>query len=227
MPVFWEGEIVAFAACMAHWQDVGGTLDGMTTDIYSEGLQVPVVKAFRKGEVNEELMDIIRMNVRIPERAMGDLRAQIAAVKTGEKRFLELLRKYGRDGVLDGIEAILDHSEAAARDAVRSIPDGVYEAESFMDDDGIDHGQRIPIRVKVTVDGDRMTIDLTDVADQVKGFYNSGEAAGIALRAGRVQVPQRAAGTADQRRQLPPAENHPADGQGGERTCVPRRCAGG
>jgi N-methylhydantoinase B len=180
VPVFWEGEIVAFAACMAHWQDVGGTLDGITTDIYSEGLQVPVVKAFRKGEVNEELMDIIRMNVRIPERAMGDLRAQIAAVKTGEKRFLELLRKYGRDGVLDGIEAIFDQSEAAARDAVRSIPDGVYEAESFMDDDGIDHGQRIPIRVKVTVDGDRMIIDLTGVADQVKGFYNSGEAAGIA-----------------------------------------------
>jgi N-methylhydantoinase B len=180
VPVFWKGEIVAFAACMAHWQDIGGTLDGVTTDIYSEGLQVPVVKAFRRGEVNEELMDIIRMNVRIPERAMGDLRAQIAAVKTGEKRFLELLHKYGADAVLTGIEAIFDQSEAAARDAVRGIPDGVYEAESFMDDDGVELGQRIPIRVKVTVEGDRMTIDLSGVADQVKGFYNSGEAAGIA-----------------------------------------------
>ncbi len=180
VPIFWRGEIVAFAACMAHWQDIGGTLDGVTTDIYSEGLQMPVVKAFRKGEPNEELMDIIRMNVRIPERAMGDLRAQIAAVKTGERRFLELLKKYGLDGVLASVEAIFDQSEAAAREAVRGIPDGVYEAESFMDDDAVDLGQRIPIRVKVTVEGDRMTIDLSEVSDQVKGFYNSGEAAGIA-----------------------------------------------
>jgi N-methylhydantoinase B len=180
VPIFWRGEIVAFAACMAHWQDIGGTLDGVTTDIYSEGLQMPVVKAFRKGEPNEELMDVIRMNVRIPERAMGDLRAQIAAVKTGERRFLELLKKYGLDGVLASIEAIFDQSEAAAREAVRGIPDGVYEAESFMDDDAVDLGQRIPIRVKVTVGGDRMTIDLSEVSDQVKGFYNSGEAAGIA-----------------------------------------------
>jgi N-methylhydantoinase B len=180
VPIFWEGEIVGFSACMAHWQDIGGTLDGMTTDIYSEGLQMPMVKAFRKGEPNEELMAIIRMNVRIPERAMGDLRAQVAAVKGGEKRFLELLRKYGRDGVLGGIDAIFDQSEAAARAAVRAIPDGVYEAESFMDDDGIELGKRIPIRVKVIVEGEGMTIDLSGISDQVKGFYNSGEAAGIA-----------------------------------------------
>jgi N-methylhydantoinase B len=93
VPVFWHGEVVGFSACMAHWQDIGGTLDGMTTDIYAEGLQMPMVKAFRKGEPNEELMAIIRMNVRIPERAMGDLRAQNAAVKSGERRFVELLGK--------------------------------------------------------------------------------------------------------------------------------------
>ena len=93
------------------------------------------------------------MNVRIPERAMGDLRAQIAAVQTGEKRFLELVAKYGRDTVLGAIGAIMDQSEAAARASVRTIPDGVYEAESFLDDDGVDAGRRVPIRVKVTVDG--------------------------------------------------------------------------
>jgi len=180
VPIFWHGEIVGFAACMAHWQDIGGTLDGMTMDIYSEGLQMPIVKAFRKGEPNGDVMEIIRMNVRIPERAMGDLRAQVAAVKTGEKRFLELLKKYGREGVLQSIEAIFDQSEAAAREQVRAIPDGVYEAESFMDDDGVELGKRIPIRVRVTVDGDSMTIDLSEISDQVRGFYNSGEAAGIA-----------------------------------------------
>ncbi len=179
VPVFWQGEIVAFAACMAHWIDIGGTLDGMTLDIYSEGLQMPIVKAWAKGVQNDDVFRIIEMNVRIPERAMGDLRAQIAAVKTGERRMLEMLTKYGRDGVLGAIEAIYDQSEAIVRDQIRAIPDGVYEAESFMDDDGVDHGKRIRIGVKVTVKGDTMEVDLTNVSDQVKGFFNSGRAAGI------------------------------------------------
>jgi N-methylhydantoinase B len=178
VPIFHEGTLLAFASCMAHWQDIGGTIGGLTRDIYSEGLQMPIVKIYREGVANEELLSIIRMNVRFPERALGDLRAQIAAVKTGEKRFLELVRKYGQDTVLGAMASIMDQSEAAARAAVRLIPDGVYEASSFMDDDGVDVGQRIPIAVKVTVADDRMVIDLTDVAGQVKGFYNSGETAG-------------------------------------------------
>src|SRR5258708_17873651 len=105
---------------MAHWQDIGGTLGGMTRDIYSDGLQMPIVKAWRKREPNDDILRVIRMNVRIPERAMGDLRAQVAAVKTGEKRFLELAQKYGRDAVLGAIEAIFDHAEAVARESVRS-----------------------------------------------------------------------------------------------------------
>jgi N-methylhydantoinase B len=178
VPIFHKGDLVGFSACMAHWQDIGGTLDGMTTDIYSEGLQVPIVKAWRAGVPNDEILSIIRMNVRLPERAMGDLKAQVAAVKTGEKRFLELIAKNGRGAVLSAIEAIFDQSEATARASVARIPDGVYEAESFMDDDGIDIGRRVPLRVKVTVKGEAMTIDLTGVAEQVKGFYNSGETAG-------------------------------------------------
>jgi len=109
---------------------------------------------------------------------MGDFRAQVAAVKTGEKRFLEMLRKYGRDHVLGSIDAIMDQSEVIARERVRAIPDGIYEAESFMDDDGISVGAGIPIRVRVEVKGDRMTVDLTEVSKQVGGFYNSGETAG-------------------------------------------------
>src|SRR5262249_26247545 len=140
VPVFWEGDVVAFSCCMAHWPDVGGTLDGATTDIFSEGLQMPIVKIYRKGVPNDELIELIKMNVRLPERAMGDFRAQVAAVKTGERRFLEMLQKYGRDAVLGGIAAIMDHSEARARAQVAAIPDGVYEAESFMDDDGVKIG---------------------------------------------------------------------------------------
>ena len=93
VPIFHDGEVVAFSCCMAHWPDVGGTLDGATTDIFSEGLQMPIVKIYRKGVPNEELISIIKTNVRLPERAMGDFRAQIAAVKTGERRFLEMIQQ--------------------------------------------------------------------------------------------------------------------------------------
>jgi N-methylhydantoinase B len=178
VPIFHAGEVVAFSCCMAHWPDVGGTLDGATTDIFSEGLQMPIVKIYRKGVPNEELIEVIKMNVRLPERAMGDFRAQVAAVKTGERRFLEMIQKYGRDAVLGGIAAIMNHSEAVTRARVAEIPDGVYEAESFMDDDGVRLGERVPIRVRVEVAGDRMKVDLTDVSKQVAGFYNSGETAG-------------------------------------------------
>ncbi len=180
LPIFHEGRLVAFACCMAHWLDIGGVLGGMTTDIYSEGLQIPIVKYRKAGVVNQDLVDIIAMNVRLPPRAMGDLRAQITAVTTGERRFLELLDRYGQDAVLDSIATIMDHSEATARALTRSIPDGVYEAESFMDDDGIDIGKQVPIRVRVEVAGETVTVDLSDVSKQVRGFYNSGVTTGHA-----------------------------------------------
>ncbi len=174
LPIYHDGALVGFSCCMAHWLDIGGTLQGITTDIYAEGLQVPILKLQRAGELNRDLLDIVAMNVRLPERALGDLRAQITAVRTGERGFLALIDRYGRDAVLGSIGRIMDQSEASARERTRSIPDGVYQAEAFMDDDGIDLGKRIPIVVRVEVAGDEMTIDLTDVSRQVRGFYNSG-----------------------------------------------------
>ncbi|HWG04541.1 MAG TPA: hydantoinase B/oxoprolinase family protein, partial [Beijerinckiaceae bacterium] len=144
------------------------------------GLQIPIVKYQKAGIVNQDLVDIIRINVRVPQRAMGDLRAQIIAVKTGERRFLELVRRYGRAPTFAAIANIMDQSEKAARARTLAIPDGVYEAESFMDDDGVEIGARVPIKVRVTVAGDTMTIDLTEVSKQVRGFYNSGETTGYA-----------------------------------------------
>jgi N-methylhydantoinase B len=111
---------------------------------------------------------------------MGDLRAQITAVKTGEKRFLQLIERYGRDEVVGAIADIMDHAEAMARSRTRTIPDGVYEAESYMDDDGIEVGKPVPIRVRVEVKGDELTVDLTNVSKQVRGFYNSGITTGYA-----------------------------------------------
>jgi N-methylhydantoinase B len=180
LPIFHRGALIGFSCCMAHWLDIGGTLGGMTTDIYSEGLQIPILKYQDRGTVNADLVDIIRQNVRLPSRAMGDLRAQVTAVKTGERRFLDLVERYGRAAVLGAIAAIMDHSDKSARARTRTIPDGVYRAESYMDDDGIEIGKPVPIRVKVEVKGDRMVVDLTDVAAQVRGFYNSGITTGHA-----------------------------------------------
>ncbi len=180
LPIFVAGELVGFSCCMAHWLNIGGVLNGLTHDIYSEGLQIPILKLHSAGRINQDLVDIILMNVRIPERAKGDLRAQVTAVKTGERGFTELVKRYGREGVRQSIDEILRQSERAARVHTRSIPDGEYEAESFMDDDGVDIGRRIPVRVKVIVRGDEMTVDLSDVAPQVRGFYNSGPSTGVA-----------------------------------------------
>jgi N-methylhydantoinase B len=180
LPIFHQGTLVGFSCCMAHWLDIGGMLGGMSTDIFSEGLQIPIMKLHDRGVVNETLVDIIRQNVRLPSRAMGDLRAQVTAVKTGERRFLQLIERYGRDAVLGAIAAIMDHAEAMARSRAVTIPDGVYEAESYMDDDGIEVGKPVPIRVRVVVKGDEMTVDLTNVSKQVRGFYNSGITTGYA-----------------------------------------------
>ena len=178
LPVFNDGELVAFSSSMAHWQDIGGQLGGVTRDIYSEGLQMPFVKIFRAGKENPEITSIIRANVRVPERAMGDMRAQLASIRTGERRLLQLLRRYGNQAFKESIALVFQQSEKLARAAVRQIPDGVYEAESFMDDDGVNIGKHIPIKVRVEVRGEDMTIDLTGVSPQVAGFYNSGVTAG-------------------------------------------------
>lgn len=180
LPIFHEDALVGFSCCMAHWLDIGGMLGGMSTDIFAEGLQIPIMKLHDRGVVNQTLVDIIRQNVRLPSRAMGDLRAQITAVKTGERRFLQLIERYGRDAVQGAIASIMDHAEAMARARTRTIANGVYEAGSYMDDDGIEVGKPVPIRVRIVVEGDEMTVDLTDVSKQVRGFYNSGITTGYA-----------------------------------------------
>lgn len=178
MPVFVDGTLVAFASSMAHWIDVGGVLAATTTDIYSEGIQVPIVKIFKRGEQNDELTRLIAGNVRFPDLAMGDLRAQVAAIRTGESRMVALCRRYGTEAVLASIREMYDRSETLARQAVAAIPDGTYTAEACMDDDGVDIGRPVPIKVSVTVSGDRMTIDLSEVGPQVAGYFNSGVTAG-------------------------------------------------
>ena len=178
MPVFHDGEIVAFSSSMAHWLDVGGVLGGTTQDIYSEGLQMPIVKIYKEGELDTELARIIESNVRFSDLAMGDFRAQVAAIKTGERRLSELFARYGGDAIKASISDMYERSETLARQRVAEIEDGEYFAEAFMDDDGVNIGVTIPIKVRVVVEGDEMTIDLSGVSPQVAGYFNSGATAG-------------------------------------------------
>ena len=178
LPIFYDGELIAFSSSMGHWQDVGGVLGAVTRDVFSEGLQMPFVKIFKDGKQDQELTAIIRTNCRLPEFAMGDFRAQIAAIRTGERRVTRLLERYGAETFKQSIKLIFDQSERLARAAVKNIPDGVYEAESFMDDDGVNIGKHIPIKVRVEVKADAMTVDLSGVSPQVAGPYNSGSTAG-------------------------------------------------
>ena len=177
LPVFHDGKLIAFSSSMGHWQDVGGVLGAVTRDVFSEGLQMPFVKIFKAGKQDPELTAIIRMNCRLPEFAMGDFGAQIASIRTGaaSHKPAQTLR---RGDVQGKYQLIFDQSERLARAAVREIPDGVYEAESFMDDDGVNIGKHIPIRVRIEVKDDEMTVDLSAVSPQVAGPYNSGATAG-------------------------------------------------
>lgn len=178
MPIFDGDRIIAFASSMAHWLDVGGLLGGTTSDIYAEGLQVPIVKLFERGVQNMDLTRIIAANVRFSEFALGDLRAQVAAIRTGDTRMQGLLARYGGDTVRTCFEQIFARSEKLARRVVRDMPDGEYVAETAMDDDGVRLGQPVPIKVRVVIEGDQMTIDLSEVSPQVAGYFNSGTTAG-------------------------------------------------
>ncbi|MDE3100947.1 MAG: hydantoinase B/oxoprolinase family protein [Chloroflexota bacterium] len=183
-PFFFEGELLAFPAVRAHWVDIGGSRIGFgpqgTTEIYGEGLQFRSVKLYEGGKLNESIQRIIYDNVRLPEAALGDLRAQIAACRVGERRLHEVFSRYGKDVVRRSIERIWDQSETLARAAVARIPEGTYAAESFLDPDPRGGYGPVPIRVRVDVRGGDFTVDYTDMSPQVSGSINSGESGGIA-----------------------------------------------
>ena len=183
-PCFHNGELVGFAANRAHWVDIGGMRQGFgssaTTEIYGEGLQLRSLKIYEAGKRNETLWQILRDNIRYPEASLGDLRAQIAACQIGAQRYAELLRRYGRETVEDCVAVVWDQAEAAARRAVEAIPDGEYEAESFLDNDGRNLGKRLRIKVKVIVKGSTMIVDFSEMNPQVASPLNSGRSGGIA-----------------------------------------------
>lgn len=175
LPIFYDGELVAFSANKAHWTEVGGKDPGSftndSTDIYQEGIQFPCIKLFEKGEINESMVEMIKYNVRFPDLSLGDMWAQIAALKIGEKRFVELCSKYEQETVLASIDLLLSQGERVAFNELRKLPKGTFEAKNYIDGDGLGNGP-FEIKVKVTITDDRFICDFRGSHPQVPGPVN-------------------------------------------------------
>lgn len=174
-PVFAGPRLIALAINVAHYLDVGGAVPGSVppdaTSVFQEGLRLPGVRIARNDTLNEDLVHIIRENVRLPAIAMGDLNAQIATVRIAEMRLLEMVAKYGEATVEAAFRHLLDSSERLARAAVAALPDGDYTASDVIDGDGVIAGP-IPVTVTVRVRGDRLEADFTGCPPATPGPIN-------------------------------------------------------
>jgi N-methylhydantoinase B len=184
MPYFFKGKLTMFSIVRAHWIDVGGISTGFgagaeVIDPWQEGLQLDQLKIYEGGKVNEVLLKVIRDNIRFPDSSLGDMRAQMAACRLAHRRLDELFEKFGAETMLAGIEHIFAETEMKCRRTVSAFPSGVYEAESFLDNDGVTK-EPVRIHAKVTVDqkkGD-MVIDLSGCSAARKAGINSRTLAG-------------------------------------------------
>jgi N-methylhydantoinase B/oxoprolinase/acetone carboxylase alpha subunit len=176
-PVVHEGRRIAFVGTLCHHIDVGGLAAGSyaakAIEIFQEGLRIPPLKLIENGVRNEGVWAMIRQNVRKPDLLLGDLSSQIASLEVGAAALRRLAARYGAAGMIEAGARILDMSEAAIRDAIRRMPDGVYAFEDFLDDDGIALDVPIRLHVRLEVRGDAITVDLSGCSPQVTGPMNA------------------------------------------------------
>ncbi len=174
--VFLDGVEPAFyLANRAHHSDVGGMRPGsmpLSTEIFQEGLRIPPVKLVRAGRFDEDLLAVLLANVRTPEERRGDLGAQLAALETGARRLREAAAKYGAAKLAEQSAELLDYAERSMRLRLEAVPDGVYEFEDFLDDDGFGN-ENLPIRCSLTIQGDQATADFRESAPQTRGGVNA------------------------------------------------------
>ena len=179
LPPEGEGELVriAWACAVCHHTDVGGRVPGSnasdSTEIYQEGLRIPPLKLYERGRRNETLFALIETNVRVPVKVFGDLRAQLAACHIAEAALIEMAARYGNEKLQDYMTELVDYAERMTRAALKELPDGVYDFLDHIDDDGIDVGVPIPLKVTLTKTSDTITADWTGTAPQVKGAINN------------------------------------------------------
>lgn len=180
-PVFVEDHLVGFAASRAHWLDVGAKAAGSptdSTDIFQEGLRLGATKVVEGGVERPDMVDLLTRNGRFSYPARGDLYAQIACVRNGQVRLSEIVQRFGEETLAAARDEIFEQTERLERAAVSALPDGTYAAEGAIDDDGV-HDEPISVRVKVTVAGEDMMIDLTGTDDMAGGPVNCGAAQAV------------------------------------------------
>ncbi|MFZ5784218.1 MAG: hydantoinase B/oxoprolinase family protein [Pseudomonadota bacterium] len=175
-PFFYRGELFAWLANTGHWPDVGGMVPGgfsaSATEVEQEGLRLPPVKFFKKGEMDQEILSIILSNIRIADQRIGDIKAQAAALATGEQRLAALIDRYGAATVRQAIAEMRHRAERQMRAKIAAIPDGVYEGASQVDSDGV-VDQPLLIRMKITKKGEDLTFDMTGSSPPCRGPMNS------------------------------------------------------
>lgn len=175
-PIFHEGELVGFGAARAHWNDIGAIDPGSTmgsTSIYHEGIRLGPTRIMSRGEPIPEWYDLLRRNTRMPDMSIGDLNAQIASIRTGEKRLGQLLSRIGVETYRDACQNIFEQARQLDREAIAALQDGTYSREGYLDDDGVGD-EPVKIAMSMTIKGDRMIIDLTGTSGPVLGSINCG-----------------------------------------------------
>ena len=176
LPIFIDGALEGWSTTVAHHVDVGGIIPGSNslgaTEIYQEGLRLPFLKLYDKGNLNQAIWDIILVNVRVPELLLGDLHAQSVACHVGAREFEELFRRYGAETMHFYIDELHDYAEALARSEIAEIPDGTYEFTDHIDGLG-ENPETIVFHVSLTVRGDEVVVDWTGSSSQVKGGVNA------------------------------------------------------
>ena len=176
MPIFSGGELIAFSAAMTHHQDVGGMSPGSVptnaTEIFQEGIRIPPLKYSDKGVINDTLLKILKLNVRLPDSFEGDLNAQIAACEIGRRRISDLEVRYSAKVLKNIFWDLLNRSESMTRQAIMALPDGTHAYFDYLDNDGIDLDTPIKIEVSVRVMGDSVEIDFSGTSQQVRGPFN-------------------------------------------------------
>ena len=175
-PVFFKGELVGFTGSIAHKSDIGGPVpgscSGQAKETFNEGLHLPAVRYQHKFVENKEILRIVAANSRTPELVLGDIRGQLGSSRLGEQRLGELIGKFGRDNAVACFARLIELAEQRMRAAIAEWKDGRYEAERFVDDDGVDAGKPVRIHVVVEKKGDQIRFDFSGSADQTKGPAN-------------------------------------------------------
>jgi N-methylhydantoinase B len=175
-PVFAQGEIQAFAVNLAHWADIGGARPGSyvpdARDIWQEGLRIPPLRLFTADGPDREKIDMVIANVRGAEEREGDILAQMAATRSADERLQDVFVRHGAASVRAAIADLHDQSEAEMREALSSLPQGVYEGEDWLDDDGAG-GEPIAVRVRIEIGAGEATFDFSDTDDAARGPLNA------------------------------------------------------